>query len=74
MSEIPKMLIGQCQHTLPAILRLVEAEIFPAVNAKWAEEETAQLRKELLVSITYLFIKTVCLFMKLCVSVKQKQT
>ena len=35
---------------LPAILRLIEAEILPPVNAKWAEEETAQLRKELLVS------------------------
>lgn len=48
ISEIPKLLIGQCQHTLPAILKLVESEIFPPVNAKWAEEETEQLRKELL--------------------------
>lgn len=48
ISELPKMLIGQCHHTLPAILRLIEAEILPPVNAKWAEEETAQLRKELL--------------------------
>lgn len=48
MTELPKMLIGQCQYTLSSILRLVESEILPAVPAEWAEEETAKLRKELL--------------------------
>ncbi|XP_046674417.1 fatty-acid amide hydrolase 2-like isoform X4 [Homalodisca vitripennis] len=48
LMELPKMLMGQSQHTLPAMLKLLETAVFPPVPAKWAEEETTKLREALI--------------------------
>uniref|UniRef100_A0A1B6LTD9 Amidase domain-containing protein n=1 Tax=Graphocephala atropunctata TaxID=36148 RepID=A0A1B6LTD9_9HEMI len=48
LMELPKMLMGQSQYTLPALLKLLESAVFPPVPAEWAEEETAKLRQALI--------------------------
>lgn len=58
--ELPKMLLGQSEYTLPAMLKLLESSVFPAVPPQWAEETTTKLRNSLIVSlnilIQYLFL------------------
>ncbi|XP_073992205.1 fatty-acid amide hydrolase 2 [Rhodnius prolixus] len=48
VTEIPKLLIGQCNFTLPSIMRLIDLHILPPTKASWAEKETAELREELI--------------------------
>lgn len=56
MTEIPKMLIGKSEYTLPAILKILEEAVFPPVPTEWAEDLTDSLRQALLV--THLMMST----------------
>ncbi|XP_026290083.1 fatty-acid amide hydrolase 2 isoform X1 [Frankliniella occidentalis] len=46
--ELPRMLLGQSTHTLPALLKLLDTAIFPAENSEWAESTKARLQDELM--------------------------
>lgn len=45
--ELPKKLVGKSDHTLAAILKLVDQHL-PLPKASWAEEETATLRNDII--------------------------
>ena len=45
--EIPKLILGKCEYTFPAIMRLIDLKILPPTNAKWAENETNRLKNDL---------------------------
>lgn len=47
--ELGKKVVGQSDHTLAAILKLIDQHL-PLPKASWAEEETSTLRNELIVS------------------------
>lgn len=42
--------MGQSEHTLAAILKLIDLHL-PLPKASWAEEETENLRNQIIVSI-----------------------
>ncbi|XP_050525931.1 fatty-acid amide hydrolase 2-A [Daktulosphaira vitifoliae] len=44
--EVPKLIVGQSNHTLAAILKLIDLEL-PKVNETWAKAETEKLSEEL---------------------------
>ncbi|XP_054269660.1 fatty-acid amide hydrolase 2-like [Macrosteles quadrilineatus] len=48
LMELPKFVLGKSEFTLPALLKLLEMTVFPAVPAKWAEEQTEKLRNSLI--------------------------
>lgn len=47
-TELPKMLLFQSKFTLPAIMRLIDLNVLPPTDPKWAEKERDNLRKEIL--------------------------
>ncbi|XP_075238348.1 fatty-acid amide hydrolase 2 isoform X2 [Lycorma delicatula] len=47
-TEVPRLLTGCTQFTLPPLLRLVDLNVFKPVNKNWAEEKTKELKNELL--------------------------
>lgn len=49
--ELPKLITGCSDHTLPAMLKLLDTAVFPPENSEWAESTKARLQDELLVSI-----------------------
>lgn len=51
VTELPKMVMGQSEFTLPSMLKILETVLFPAVPARWAEEQTEKLRADILVSL-----------------------
>lgn len=44
-SELPKFLMGRSDHTLPILLRLIDLNVFPVTNVRWAETTTQELLK-----------------------------
>lgn len=48
-TEVPKWLIGSSDHTLPALLKLLDGAVFPPENAEWAESTKERLQDELMV-------------------------
>lgn len=50
MKELPKFLIGQSNHTLPTLMRLVDLNILPVTNVEWAEKTTEILLSEIKVT------------------------
>lgn len=47
-TEIPLLLTGCTQFTLPPLMRLFDINVLPPVKRQWAEETTAKLKNELL--------------------------
>lgn len=47
-TELPKMLLGCSNHTLPAMLKLLDGAVFPPENAEWAENTKKRLEDELM--------------------------
>ncbi|CAH1407241.1 unnamed protein product [Nezara viridula] len=47
-SELPKMLLFQSKHTLPAIMRLMDLNLLPPTDPIWAEKERDTLKKQIL--------------------------
>ncbi|KAK9505360.1 hypothetical protein O3M35_009440 [Rhynocoris fuscipes] len=46
--ELPKLLFGRCNFTLPAIMRLIDLKVLPPTKATWAEKEINELKEELI--------------------------
>lgn len=46
-SELPKLLFGKCEFTLPALMRLIDLNVLPPTNKKWAEENKTKLVQEI---------------------------
>lgn len=46
--ELPKLITGCSDHTLPAMLKLLDSAVFPPENSEWAENTKARLQDELL--------------------------
>jgi hypothetical protein len=49
-TEFCKMLSGNCEITLAALLKLLDADVFPKENEEWAINVTNQMRTYLLVN------------------------
>lgn len=49
-SEVPKKLLGHSNHTLAAILKLIDMQL-PQVNKTWANAETEKLSNEISVNL-----------------------
>uniref|UniRef100_A0A0A9XIE0 Fatty-acid amide hydrolase 2 n=2 Tax=Lygus hesperus TaxID=30085 RepID=A0A0A9XIE0_LYGHE len=49
--ELPKFLIGQSDYTLPIIMRLLDLNLLPQTNVKWAEAQTDELVKEIVAEL-----------------------
>lgn len=49
-SEVPKKLLGHSNHTLAAILKLIDMQL-PQVNKIWANTETEKLSNEISVNL-----------------------
>ena len=47
-TELPRMLIGCSNHTLPALMKLLDGAIFPPENQEWAESTKNKLQDELM--------------------------
>ncbi|XP_073962096.1 fatty-acid amide hydrolase 2-B-like [Choristoneura fumiferana] len=47
LTELGKKLIGTSQYTIAAILKLLDEQVLPPVNAAWAEKLTASMVDEL---------------------------
>lgn len=52
--EIPKIITGYSNHTLAAVLKLIDMQL-PKVNATWANAETEKLSNEISVNL-YIYI------------------
>lgn len=48
--EVPKIILGRSNHTLAAVLKLIDMEL-PKVNSTWAKAETEKLSNEISVNI-----------------------
>lgn len=44
--EVPKVIVGRSNHTLAAVLKLIDMQL-PKVNATWAIAETEKLSNEI---------------------------
>lgn len=48
--EVPKLIVGRSNHTLAAVLKLIDMKL-PKVNATWADAETETLSNEISVNL-----------------------
>lgn len=48
--EVPKTIVGRSNHTLAAILKLIDLKL-PKVNATWANAETEKLSNDISVIV-----------------------
>lgn len=48
-SEVPKIILCRSNHTLAAVLKLIDLQL-PKVNETWALKETEQLTNEISVN------------------------
>lgn len=53
--EIPKIIFGRSNHTLAAVLKLIDMQL-PKVNKTWAIAETEKLSNEISVIMFDLFL------------------
>lgn len=54
-TEVPKKLLGRSNHTLAAVLKLIDMQL-PQVNKTWANAETEKLSNEISVNKIFLFL------------------
>lgn len=48
-TEISKLLTGKCELTFAAILKLIDEDLFPAEDPKWAMNVTTNMKNYLMV-------------------------
>nr|BAN20513.1 amidase [Riptortus pedestris] len=46
-SELPKLIFGKCEFTIPALMRLIDLNVLPPTNKSWAEDKKKQLVQEI---------------------------
>lgn len=56
--EVPKTIVGSSNHTLAAVLKLIDLEL-PKVNSTWANAETEKLSNEISVNMFLFFFNLV---------------
>lgn len=53
--EIPKIILGRSNHTLAAVLKLIDMQL-PKVNKTWAIAETEKLSNEISVIVYLIYV------------------
>lgn len=54
ITEVSKLLTGNSELTLAAIIKLIDEDLLPKENAAWALNITANMKKYLMVSHTHI--------------------